>query len=36
MRDHEKIPAARRIELPPELEAKIRAQEDARHLVFQE
>jgi uncharacterized protein DUF1329 len=36
MLDREKFPAVRRIELPPELEAKIRAQEDAQHLVFQE
>lgn len=34
--DREKFPAARKMTLSPELEAKIQAQEEAGHLVFQE
>jgi len=34
--DRDKFPASRKIVLPPELEAKIQAQEAAGHLVFQE
>jgi hypothetical protein len=34
--DRDKFPSARKIVLSPELEAKIQAQEEAGHLVFQE
>jgi hypothetical protein len=34
--DREKFPAVRKIQLSPEIEAKIQAQEAAGHLVFQE